>query len=129
MARTIGYSLMMGLPLFVVVSTMAVVAGTNLYVLWMSRGRRHATVASVPPRAVGLVLGCAPRSSSGGANRYFVARVQAAEALYHAGKFDRLLVSGGPGEGPDTEAIAMRDGLVSLGVPHSSVWCDNQGNR
>lgn len=119
----------MGLALLAMVSTLALVAGTNAHVLWVSRGRRHATVANVPPRAVGLVLGCAPRSSTGGANCYFVARVQAAAALYNAGKIDWLLVSGGLGEGRESEAIAMRNGLVSLGVPHSRVWCDDQGAR
>lgn len=119
----------MGLPLLAFVSTTALAAGANAYILWVSRGRRHATVAGVPPRALGLVLGCAPRSSTGDANCYFAARIRAAAALYHAGKIERLLVSGGPGEGPETEVVAMRDGLVSLGVPHSLVWCDDQGTR
>ena len=50
--------------------------------------------ARLPEVPVALVLGAAPIGPEGGPNRYFVYRLDAAAALYKAGKVKYLLVSG-----------------------------------
>ena len=54
-------------------------------------------------------------------------RIDAAVALYEAGKVDRFLISGAK-KGPDyDEPQAMRDALVDRGVPDSILVLDGQG--
>ncbi len=57
-------------------------------------GRVFHEVASVPAREVGLVLGTSKTTRRGKANLHFNQRIEAAVALYRAGKVRHLLVSG-----------------------------------
>lgn len=102
----------------------AFVAGCNAYVLWVSRGRRYASPNDVPRRTWGLVLGCAPCSSGGRPNRYFVSRLDAAAALYRAGKVQRFVLSGGA-----NEVQPMRRGLQERQVPADCLTEDVRGLR
>ena len=65
---------------------------------WPSAARRWPSLSSpMSPRCpsdVALVLGTAPIGPEGGPNRYFVYRLDAAAALWKAGKVKYLLVSG-----------------------------------
>src|SRR4051812_3107191 len=59
------------------------------------RDRLYDDVNAVPARTVGLVLGTSPLAGTAGrTNQYFVARIEAAAALYHAGKVRKLILSG-----------------------------------
>ena len=81
-------------------------------------------MADVPARPVALVLGAGPGSL------YFEDRLDAAAALYRAGKITHLLVSGaGDGDPGFTETDLMKKGLVERGVPASAVTCDYAGWR
>ncbi|HEY6717617.1 MAG TPA: hypothetical protein VI232_14860, partial [Reyranella sp.] len=51
-------------------------------------------IAQVPSVEVALVLGTAPIGPEGGPNRYFVYRLDAAAALWKAGKVKYFIVSG-----------------------------------
>jgi SanA protein len=54
-------------------------------------------------------------------------RIDAAVALYEAGKVDRIIISGAK-KGPDyDEPQAMREALVARGVPDSLLVLDGQG--
>src|SRR5215831_7036319 len=85
---------------------------------WLAERQLHRTaatvafadVARVPAADVALVLGTAPIGPEGGPNRYFVYRLDAAAALWQAGKVKYFIVSGA-GEEPD----AMRAGLIERG--------------
>jgi SanA protein len=81
-------------------------------------------VAKVPAVDVVLVLGTAPIGPEGGPNRYFVYRLDAAAALWKAGKAKYLIVSGS-GEEPN----AMRAGLIERGVPAEAIYRDPAGYR
>jgi SanA protein len=81
-------------------------------------------IARVPATDVALVLGTAPIGPEGGPNRYFVYRLDAAAALWKAGKARYLIVSGSP-----DEPTAMRAGLIERGVPPSAIYRDFDGNR
>lgn len=82
----------------------------------------------VPVVNVALVLGTAPIGPEGGPNRYFVYRLDAAAALYKAGKVKYFIVSG-TREGRYDEPTAMRDGLVARGVPAAAIYRDFGGDR
>ncbi len=62
-----------------------------------------------------LILGAAVWP--GGASPALRRRTAHAATLWHAGTVTRLIACGGLGRHPPTEAAAMRDLLVALGVP------------
>jgi SanA protein len=80
--------------------------------------------ARLPQVDVALVLGTAPIGPEGGPNVYFVNRLDAAAALWKAGKVKYFIVSGSTNE-PDP----MRAGLVERGVPAAAIYRDPEGFR
>lgn len=92
-----------------------------------------ADVAKLPDMEVGLVLGTAPitarrRLPTVVPNPTFVHRLDAAAALWRAGKVKYLLVSGNR-TGADDEPSAMRAGLIERGVPAERIYRDFGGYR
>lgn len=85
--------------------------------------------AKLPGVTVALVLGAAPIGPEGGPNRYFVYRLDAAAALYKAGKVKYLLVSGDNSRPDYDEPTAMRAGLIERGVPPEAIYRDFAGFR
>jgi SanA protein len=83
-----------------------------------------ADIAKVPAVDVALVLGTAPIGPEGGPNVYFVRRLDAAAALWKAGKAKYLVVSGS-----GAEPAAMRAGLIERGVPGAAIYSDSAGYR
>src|SRR5688572_29723206 len=84
---------------FVLVILLGVAGITLLW--WCDRQIRSSTatqvfdtVGTVPFNEVGLVLGTSEKGRGGGPNQFFVRRMEAAAALYHAGKVKHLLLSG-----------------------------------
>jgi uncharacterized SAM-binding protein YcdF (DUF218 family) len=64
---------------------------------------------------------------NGTPTRRLMARLDRALELYKAGRFPKIIVSGGVGaEGPD-EAVVMRTYLTSHGVPAEAIITDSQG--
>jgi len=89
-------------------------------------GRLYADVAGAPVREVGLVLGNSRVLPNGEPNLFFAYRMDAAAALYHAGKLRYLLVSGTTGPHYDEPAL-MRSDLLQRGVPATAIYCDYAG--
>ena len=85
--------------------------------------------AKLPNVDVALVLGAAPIGPEGGPNRYFEYRLDAAAALWRAGKVKYLLVSGDNRRPDYDEPSAMRAGLIARGVPASAIYRDVAGLR
>jgi SanA protein len=85
--------------------------------------------ARLPKVDVALVLGAAPIGPEGGPNRYFEYRLDAAAALWRAGKVKYLLVSGDNRRPDYDEPTAMRAGLIARGVPASAIYRDFAGLR
>ena len=90
--------------------------------------RVYLDARTVPLRRVGLVLGTAPRGHLG-PNPFFERRLDAAAALYRAGRVRCLLVSGDHGTPYYDEVDAMRRGLVRRGVPAGRIAMDHAGFR
>jgi SanA protein len=90
--------------------------------------KSFSNVQEVPATDVALVLGTAPIGPEGGPNRYFVYRLDAAAALYKAGKAKYFIVSG-TRAGTYDEPTAMRAGLIERGVPAEAIYRDFDGDR
>lgn len=99
--------------------------------VWISRAAGPhivSAVADVAPVETGLVLGASPlRRDGDGPNRYFLYRIDAAAALYHAGKVRYLIVSGDRRDDGYDEPAAMRDALIDKGVPEERIHRDAAG--
>ncbi|QOY91801.1 SanA/YdcF family protein [Paludibaculum fermentans] len=98
---------------------------------WMvnrnAAGRTYNTAEAVPPRSVGLVLGCSRKLPDGRTNAFFTHRIQAAAQLYRAGKVSYLLVSGDKHGPAYDEPADMRDSLIRAGVPADRIYRDDAG--
>ena len=113
-------------------TTLAVVGGGTAWANWAvqdaSNARIYADVRVVPARPVGVVLGTTPRAR-GRKNLFFERRLDAAAALYKAGKVHCILVSGDHGTRYYNEVAAMKKGLVKRGVPGVKIAEDHAGFR
>jgi SanA protein len=110
--------------------------GVGLFLLlchwWVSRAGGlplFDSVEQMPANEAALVLGTAPVLARGIPNRYFVARMNAAAALYHAGKAKVLLLSGNGRDDSYNEPMAMREALMVRGVPKAVLIEDRAGMR
>jgi SanA protein len=107
----------------------AAVIGANV---WVWAAARHAVFddpARLPTEEVGLVLGTIPRMADGRPYPLFEYRMDAAAALYHAGKVRHLLLSGGNPDVNYDGAADMRHALLARGVPAAAITCDHAGYR
>lgn len=89
----------------------------------------HDDMATLPHNRVGVVLGTSEKVRGGRPNLYFQHRIEAAAALYHAGKVDRLLLSGDNGTIHYNEPWAMRKALIAAGVDSTHITLDHAGFR
>ena len=97
--------------------------------LQYSRHRSFSEVDSVPFTGVGLLLGTTPQTRIGKErNLFFTYRLDAAEALYRAGKINLIFISGDKNslDGVN-EPQCMRDSLVARGIPENVFFQDDKG--
>lgn len=111
------------------VACVLLVAFSNYYIITKNRDHIHDDIAAVPVCEVGLVLGASSHLANGRENLHFVSRMDAAAALYHAGKVRHLLVSGDNHRADYDEPTAMKAALIARGVPASVIICDYAGFR
>ena len=94
-------------------------------------GKIYDDIEKIPEAEVGLLLGTTPQTRIGGRqNMFFTYRIDAAEALYKAGKIKCLLISGDENslDGVN-EPVCMRDSLVARGIPNEAIFLDGKGFR
>jgi len=95
---------------------------------WASRGKLFNDVAKLPAAKVGLVFGTSDRYK-GRENKYFRYRIDAAVAVWNAGKVESLIVSGDNRSEYYNEPQKMKDALMEEGVPDDRIVCDYAGLR
>lgn len=93
-------------------------------VAWLAAGRSY-DVASVPERAVGMVLGA--KADPWGPSAFLASRLDVAIQLFEAGKIRAILVSGDGLPRSNNEPAVMKAYLVERGVPASKVVEDPAG--
>ncbi len=103
----------------------------NLTAIWASRGRLFDEVSELPQTQVGLVFGTSDKMPDGRENLYFRYRIDAAVAVWNAGKVETLIVSGDNLSDPPyyNEPDKMRRALVKRGVPEDRIVSDPRGMR
>jgi len=107
----------------------AAVVGASRLCQQAARGRIYTTMAAVPEREVGLVLGTSKTTTHGQPNLHFTSRMDAAAALFQAGRVRHLLVSGDNHIATYDEPTAMREALMARGVPATAITLDYAGFR
>lgn len=104
---------------------LAIVAA-NAYVLLSANGESTADVADVPHAQAAIVLGAFVKPD-GRMSAMLADRVQRAAELWHAGKVEKILVSGDHHSWAYDEPDTMRKELLRDGVPGRDVFEDHAG--
>jgi SanA protein len=103
-----------------------IVVGANAYILLSTQGEYTGDVADVPPARVAIVPGALVKPN-GRMSAMLADRVRQASALWHAGKVEKVLVSGDHHSWDYDEPDTMRKALVADGVPARDVFEDHAG--
>ncbi|MBN8422671.1 MAG: YdcF family protein [Verrucomicrobia bacterium] len=106
-----------------------IVFGSEWWVAKRAEGRCFDEVNSLPEAPVAVVLGTSARLADGRANLFFLPRMEAAAALFKAGKVKALIVSGDNGTQGYDEPTDMKRALMQMGVPVEKIVCDYAGFR
>ncbi len=96
-----------------------------------AKGKVFSELDSIAPTKWGVLLGTTPQTRIGNRkNMFFKYRIDAAAQLYHAGKVERILISGDENslDGVN-EVVCMRDSLVARGLPTDRIVLDGKGFR
>lgn len=93
------------------------------------RDRIYREAGRVPYHRVGLVLGTSRELRGGGINLHYRHRIEAAIALFRAGKVSWLLVSGDNSRPDYDEPTMMMNDLIAAGVPADRIVRDYAGFR
>jgi SanA protein len=101
----------------------------NYWIIRNTRCQIYSDINSVPANDVALVLGANKNSRWGGENLFFRYRIDAAVALFKAGKIKHIIVSGDNHIKEYDEATDMCDALVKMGIPDSCITLDFAGFR
>ena len=115
--------------LFVILA--AIVATANYIVNSSTAKQLYSDVATIPKNKVGLLLGTAKYNDKARniINLYYQNRIDAAVALYMAGKIDYIIVSGDSNTIYYNEPELMKKDLIARGVPAVKIYMDNAGFR
>lgn len=99
----------------------------NAYVLWLApKGEATDSLAEVPRAQVAIVPGALVKPN-GEMSSMLADRVRQASALWHAGKVEKILVSGDHHTWAYDEPDTMRKALVADGVDPRDVFEDHAG--
>lgn len=101
----------------------------DYWVVRSTRTQLYSDVAAVPYRKVGLVLGTGKYLGNGYENLFYTYRIEAAAALYKAGKVSFLLLSGDNSKEHYNEPEMMKNDLIAAGVPAEKIFLDFAGFR
>ncbi len=101
----------------------------NWYVSSLAKPHLYHHIEELPKTRVGLVLGTSKTLKSGHQNLYFAYRIQAAVALYKAGKIEKIIVSGDNRFKNYNEPKDMQQSLIDAGIPKEDIVLDYAGFR
>lgn len=116
--------------LFLLLSLLIVmIIGSDYYVESHVQNKLYKDVETILYNKVGLVLGTVKILKNGNINRYYQYRIDAAAALFKAGKIKYILVSGDNSKKGYDEPTDMKDDLIKKGVPENRIFLDFAGFR
>jgi SanA protein len=102
---------------------------SNYFVVQVAENKTFDTTDDIPYNRVGVVLGTSKYRVGSGTNLYFDYRIEAAAALFEAGKIDFIIVSGDNRYVDYNEPQQMLDDLLALGIPREKIFLDYAGFR
>ncbi|HLT52307.1 MAG TPA: ElyC/SanA/YdcF family protein [Flavobacteriaceae bacterium] len=102
---------------------------SNIYIINKSKDKLYTNVDAIKHNKVGLLLGTSKFTSNGNINYYYKYRIEAAVALYKAGKIEVLIVSGDNGTKEYDEPTQFKEDLVANGIPEEKIYLDYAGFR
>lgn len=82
---------------------------------------------TIPNNRVGVLPGTIRTLKSGNINPFFDYRISAAAELYHAGKIERIIVTGDNSRKDYNEPEDMKQELMKRGIPDSCIYLDYAG--
>ncbi|WP_207784627.1 SanA/YdcF family protein [Marinifilum breve] len=103
--------------------------GSNKLVEKAAADKIYDSTTKIPHNKVGLFLGTAKYVSNGQINLYYKYRIDAAVALFKAGKVKFILVSGDNSTKEYDEPSTIKEDLVSKGIPANKIYLDYAGFR
>jgi SanA protein len=120
--------------LALIVLALLATAGPWTLIEISSRPHIYAAPEALAPATAGLVLGASRLVRRHVGNLFFRNRIEAAAALFKAGKVQYLIVSGSQADGGRPrggydEPADMRDALIARGVPAERIYRDYAGFR
>ena len=123
--------LLRNLFLIILLILIIVIGGANYWVSASTNKQLYSDVSSIPKSKVGLLLGTAKYKDKARqlVNSYYQNRIDAAVALYMAGKIDYIIVSGDNSTLYYNEPALMKRDLMERGVPGNRIYMDNAGLR
>lgn len=89
----------------------------------------YTNINELPKNKVGLLLGTSKYMSKGGINLYYAYRIDAAIALFKAGKIEFILISGDNSHISYNEPDTFKRDLVKRGIPEDKIILDYAGFR
>lgn len=101
----------------------------NAWIIKSTKQQIFNDVTKIEARTVGLVLGTNKLNRYGKPNLFFRYRIEAATALFKAGKIKHIIVSGDNSITEYDESTDMHDALVEAGIPDSCITLDFAGFR
>jgi SanA protein len=109
----------------------ASLVAANYAVVSTTDSQIYTDVKAIPKNRVGLLLGTSKYVDKTRklVNSYYKNRIDAAVALYMAGKIDYIIVSGDNSTIYYNEPLLMKEDLIARGVPASRIIMDNAGFR
>ena len=122
--RTIEWGIPSGIILIVAITIIA-----NYTVEHKTDTLIYKDAATIPCNKTGLLLGTSKTLRSGAPNQYFQNRIQAAVALFKAGKIETVVISGDNSSEGYNEPEDMKNELVKRGVAEDKIYLDYAGFR
>lgn len=102
----------------------------DYWVTSSTRSQIYTSLSGMPEHKVGLLLGTSKYlNNNGGINPYYQYRIDAAVALFNAGKIMFILVSGDNSAVNYNEPERMKRDLVARGIPGERIFLDHAGFR
>ncbi len=106
-----------------------VIFSVDFYVDQQTEDRTFSNIEKIEYHKVGLLLGTSKYVRQGEINKYYQNRIDAAVALYKAGKISYILVSGDNATASYNEPMTMKRDLVAMGVQEECIILDYAGFR
>lgn len=123
MKRFFKYTLLLAITVIITV------LGIDKWVKNATAKQLYTDVAATPYNKVGLLLGTSKYLRNGQINYYYKFRIDAAVALYKAGKVKYIIVSGDNRKNNYNEPEMMYQDLIAQGVSAVHIFLDYAGLR